>query len=194
MYREHWRLTQVPSRSVGYATVVHLLQRNISHVIVACRSVEKGEAAKEKMLAAMSDCEQSRISVWKLDLASFESVRTFAGRLNTELERLDILILNAGLSTEAWRMSVDGYEESLQVNAIATGFLSLLAAPVLQCTAARHIEAKPHLAIVVSEGVCKAAAFSPNARGEEADVAYLQGMTGSILSLSRRAKAASLRP
>jgi hypothetical protein len=41
---------------------------------------------------------------------------------------------------------------SLQVNALATGLLSLLLLPLLSKTGTQHPESKPHLTILGSEG------------------------------------------
>ena len=53
-----------------------------------------------------------------------------------------------------WVTTPEGWEDTLQVNVIATGLLALLAIPKLAATAdlAGNDSFKPHLVIVASEG------------------------------------------
>jgi NAD(P)-dependent dehydrogenase (short-subunit alcohol dehydrogenase family) len=46
-----------------------------------------------------------------VDLAEFSSVKAFANRALEELQRLDILLLNAAIATTAFSLTKDGYEE-----------------------------------------------------------------------------------
>ena len=43
------------------------------------------------------------VSVWQLEMLDYTSIRAFAHRVETELDRLDIAVLNAGVS----KMSFD---------------------------------------------------------------------------------------
>ena len=45
-----------------------------------------------------------------LDLMSFESIRTFVDQLVEEYQTIDLLVLNAGINTEIYKRSTDGYE------------------------------------------------------------------------------------
>lgn len=49
--------------------------------------------------------------MWALDLSSFASIRAFADRFEREgRKRLDLLVLNAGINTEKYAKTEDGYE------------------------------------------------------------------------------------
>ena len=50
------------------------------------------------------------VEVWELDLASFASTMSFADRVERELQRLDILVENAGMATHKWSVAPEGYE------------------------------------------------------------------------------------
>ena len=77
---------------IGYETALELACRG-ARVIIACRDLKKAHAsAKIINEKTFSD----RVQVEKIDLASLESVREFAARMNEKLDRLDILINNAG--------------------------------------------------------------------------------------------------
>jgi len=107
------------------------------------RNVEKGEAARR-------DIEKTTgrvgvIQVWQLDMDSFQSVKSFANRVGSELERLDVALLNAGLFSKNFKLSPEGWEETLQVNTLATVLLALLLLPKLR--ASKTPSSTPHLGI-----------------------------------------------
>ena len=78
---------------IGYWTALDLASRN-ANVILACRSMERGEAAREEIVVATGN---RKVTVHHLDLFTFSSVRSFADRILKEEDRLDILINNAGI-------------------------------------------------------------------------------------------------
>ena len=80
---------------LGKEAVRHFVRLGAEKVIIACRSAEKGEAAKKDIEA--SEGRTGVIEVWSLDLCDYESVKAFAVRLNG-LKRLDSLVENAGKS------------------------------------------------------------------------------------------------
>ncbi|XP_061136959.1 dehydrogenase/reductase SDR family member 13-like isoform X4 [Syngnathus typhle] len=78
---------------IGKATALELAKRG-SRVILACRNQKKAEAA---VLDIRRESGNNQVVFMQLDLASLQSVRSFAETiLKTEL-RVDILINNAGL-------------------------------------------------------------------------------------------------
>jgi NAD(P)-dependent dehydrogenase (short-subunit alcohol dehydrogenase family) len=79
---------------LGKAAAAHFVSLSATKVIIACRSVEKGEAAKTEIIKS-SDNAKTAIEVWPLDLSDYDSIRSFVKRANS-LERLDIVIENAG--------------------------------------------------------------------------------------------------
>ena len=103
-----------------------------AHVVLACRSAERGEAARRELLASRAD---ASLSVEPLDLASLDSVRDFAKRLSQAHSRLDLLVNNAGVMALPRRQTADGFEMQLGTNHLGhfalTGLLlpKLLAAP-----------------------------------------------------------------
>lgn len=66
-------------------------------LIFAVRDTAKGENAAKKLQEELPTW-NGKAEVWKLDMASFASVKAFGERINT-LSRLDILIANAGVSS-----------------------------------------------------------------------------------------------
>ena len=87
--------------------------------------------------------------VWMLDLASYESVRQFAHRVDSELDRLDGVLMNAAVLPPMFRR-VEGEEESVVVNVTSTFLLALMLLPKLKETARRY-NIQPRLTVVSSE-------------------------------------------
>ncbi|KAF7309991.1 hypothetical protein MIND_00371900 [Mycena indigotica] len=139
---------------LGLATVAHLAHMKPARIILAVRDSSKGEKAREEVVAETGYT--GRMDVWLLDMASFASVYAFAERANSELDRLDGAILNAGINVPWWRKTVDGWETILQVNTLATGFLGILLLPLLSKTASlpaplpESTAIAPHLTITGS--------------------------------------------
>ncbi|ETS87251.1 hypothetical protein PFICI_01079 [Pestalotiopsis fici W106-1] len=133
---------------LGYEGAKHVLTLGCAKLIIAVRSVEKGETAKRSLVQA-THVDPSIIEVWPMDLASYESVQAFAERADRELERLDVLLENAGVASVEWNTVRDN-ERMVTVNVVSTFLLAFLLLPKLRATAARY-NVKTHLTIVTSD-------------------------------------------
>lgn len=111
-----------------------LLRLNASKVILAVRTISKGEAAAKSIISSCN-VPASRVEVWQLDMSNKESIIAFAKRA-AALDRLDAAILNAGVFNFK-RNDVDGIEAHLAVNVIGATLLELLLLPTMQRSAAR---------------------------------------------------------
>ncbi len=76
---------------------------------MAVRTVSKGETAREQILQEQANVGTS-VEVWQLDMASFASVKHFAQRCYDELERIDVFLASAGMQSEDWGVTGDGWE------------------------------------------------------------------------------------
>ena len=72
------------------------MELGASKLIIVVRSLEKGEAAK-KYIEESTKCDSRTVEVWPLDLCSYASVKAFAARASTDLERIDVLLANAAV-------------------------------------------------------------------------------------------------
>lgn len=124
----------------------HFTQLSAAKVILACRSLEKGDHAKKDIEETTG--KQNVVEVWHLDLASHDSIREFADRVN-KLDRLDVFINNAGLLVFK-RALIEGHESMLSINVISTALLTLLVLPALRQTSNRF-NIIPHIVIVSSD-------------------------------------------
>jgi NAD(P)-dependent dehydrogenase (short-subunit alcohol dehydrogenase family) len=105
---------------LGRETCRHLLKLGARRIIMAVRSISKGEAAKEELLSSTGRKPDS-VEVWQLDMDSYESVKAF-GRRASSLPRIDGVLANAGIMTSHYRLS-EGQEQTLNVNVISTFLL-----------------------------------------------------------------------
>jgi NAD(P)-dependent dehydrogenase (short-subunit alcohol dehydrogenase family) len=144
---------------LGLEAAKHFVRLNASKVILACRNVEKGEAAK-RAIETSTACHLGALEIWQLDLASHESVKQFASKANTP--RLDVLLENAGMSTGEFRWA-EKNESQITVNVVSTLLLELLLLPKLKATA-RDFGVTPHLTMVFSS--LQNAAIFPERHGK----------------------------
>lgn len=111
-----------------------LIRLNAAKVILAVRTISKGEAAAKSIISTC-DVPAPRVEVWQLDMSNKDSIVAFAKRA-AGLERLDAAILNAGVFNFK-RNDIDGIEAHLAVNVIGATILELLLLPTLQQSATR---------------------------------------------------------
>ena len=131
---------------LGLEAARHFTRLNAERVILAVRTVSKGEDAKKSIEETTG--RHGVVEVWSLDLSSYASVEAFAAKLNG-LKRLDALVENAGMQTGTFRL-VEEDEATITTNVVSTFLLALLALPKLQEMATKY-NIQPRLAIVSSE-------------------------------------------
>lgn len=120
---------------LGFEAARHIARLGCSKLILAVRTVSKGQAAKEDILASTGrkdDC----IEVWELDLMKSDSVKAFAQRVQG-LDRLDAMLENAGVMVRSFQLA-EGTEQTIKVNVISTFLLALLILPKLRETEQKH--------------------------------------------------------
>ncbi|EKF23944.1 short chain dehydrogenase family protein [Mycolicibacterium hassiacum DSM 44199] len=122
---------------VGKATAAALAAQG-HHVVLACRDVEKGKRAAEEMTGD--------VEVARLDLADLSSVRAFA----ESIDRVDVLINNAGVMGVPYSRTVDGFESHIGVNHLGHFALTCLLADritdrVISVASAMYLFSRIHL-------------------------------------------------
>jgi len=130
---------------LGLEAARHITRLGAEKVILAVRSIEKGEQAKKSIEESTKRI--GVVEVWHLDLTSYESVKSFSARASG-LPRLDVLLENAGIQTFKYNLAEEN-EATISTNVVSTFLLALLLLPKLKETAKLH-NTKPHLAIVSS--------------------------------------------
>jgi NAD(P)-dependent dehydrogenase (short-subunit alcohol dehydrogenase family) len=124
---------------LGHAAAAKFAKLGATKVIIPARDVARGEQSKAELEALVG--QKGQFEVWHLDMNSYDSIVTFAHRAATELDHLDIAVLNAGVRKVAHTLSKHGWEEDLQVNVLSTMLLSILLLPKLK-------ESKKHTGMI----------------------------------------------
>lgn len=132
---------------IGYEAAKRLVRLEAARVIIGVRNAESGQSAKTTIETEVG--RKDVIQVWALDLASYDSVKAFAKRMET-VERIDALVLNAGVSHAEWQVK-EGNEAHVTVNFMSNYLLTFAALPLLQASATKY-GIKPRLVIVGSMG------------------------------------------
>nr|A0A4P8DJW5.1 RecName: Full=Short chain dehydrogenase/reductase dmxR8; Short=SDR dmxR8; AltName: Full=Dimeric xanthone biosynthesis cluster protein R8 [Cryptosporiopsis sp. 8999]QCL09099.1 DmxR8 [Cryptosporiopsis sp. 8999] len=133
---------------LGKEAARHYVRLGASKMILAVRSLDKGHDAKHD-IEGTTKCADNVIEVWKLDMASYDSVQKFAARVVTELPRVDIFIANAGIAPGSYRTAEDN-ESSITVNVVSTFLLAALVMPKMKSTAATF-KTRPTFTITSSD-------------------------------------------
>ena len=102
------------SSGLGKALAVDLARRG-ARVLMACRSgiPEAGEEVKRR-------AESRAVEMLPVDLSDLDSVRALCDTLRDRRERIDVLVLNAGVMPRRARRTAQGFEEMFQVNFLAS--------------------------------------------------------------------------
>ncbi|PNP74341.1 hypothetical protein FNYG_12390 [Fusarium nygamai] len=132
---------------LGFEASRQLLKLGLSHLIMAVRSQTKGDAAASILRAGFP---QSTVSVWILDMESYDSVASFVDRCAT-LPRIDIVVLNAALIKPSFTRASTGHELTLQVVYFSTALLAILLLPVLKAKRAAGGTRPPVITVVGSD-------------------------------------------
>lgn len=130
-----------------------LLSYRLSRLIIAVRSSTKGENAAANLRTQYPHAD---IQVWPLDMASYPSIQTFVRQVGEKLDRVDYVVLNAGVWKDFDIVPSTGHEEIFQVNYLSQALLTFLLLPVLKSKSSR--ESPAHLTWVNS-GLALAAKF-----------------------------------
>ena len=120
---------------IGMQTALDLAQMGAS-VIVHGRDSSRGASAVEMI---RRETGRDSVTFERTDFASLRQVRALAEAVRAKYPRLDVLINNAGVSTQSRQVTEDGYELTFQVNHLAHFLLTNLLLDFLKSSAPSRI-------------------------------------------------------
>jgi NAD(P)-dependent dehydrogenase (short-subunit alcohol dehydrogenase family) len=130
---------------LGKEAARHYARLGASKVILAVRTVAKGEDAKQEIISSTGN---KNVAVWKLDMSDYASIQAFAKRAESELDRVDIFCANAGVVRSEFH-ELNGHEEGVAINVISTTLLLANMMPKMIETAKKY-NTRPTFSIVGS--------------------------------------------
>lgn len=124
------------SSSIGLYAAKNLAERGY-HVVMAVRNPDKAQAN-----AINVGIPKDSYTILPLDLSSFQSVRNFVNDFQVNFSKLNVLVCNAATwhpRDKEPRFTVDGYDETVQVNHLGHFLMANLLLPRIQRTAGRIV-------------------------------------------------------
>ena len=134
--RENWTTDNMPeltgkvivvtgaNSGLGFESAKEFARKG-SRTILACRDMEKAQAALDQLQAEIP---HAQAEIMPLDLASLNSIHRLGDEFETKYDRLDVLVNNAGIMMAPYGTTEDGFERQLGINHLGhfalTGLLS----------------------------------------------------------------------
>lgn len=112
---------------LGYWTTMALAEMGF-HIFMLCRSIKKGEEAKEKIISATRN---SNIVLIQVELSSLRSIAKAMQKIKSLTEQVDILINNAALVSSKRILAENNVESTFAVNHLAPFYFTHLLLPLL---------------------------------------------------------------
>ena len=108
------------SSGIGLETARALAAQG-ARVVMVVRSPERGEAAIAGITAAVPD---ARLELVLADLYALAEVRAAGAAIRARLDRVDVLVNNAGMVHTARELTADGFERTFALNHLAAFLIS----------------------------------------------------------------------
>jgi NAD(P)-dependent dehydrogenase (short-subunit alcohol dehydrogenase family) len=153
---------------IGRHTAIELARMG-ARVVFTSRNLRKGDVARAEIREAANT---KLVDTMELDLASFGSIEKFAKQFLAKYERLDVLVLNAGIMLDRRSSTAEGFETTFGVNHLGHFLLT-------QLLRDRIVASKPARIVVVSSTVHK------QPRGLDFDDLMLERGYGALKAYSR---------
>ena len=119
---------------IGFATAKSFVQDG-HHVFLACRNPQKAEHAKQQLESLRT----GKVELLALDLDSLDQVNQTANELLARLDKIDVLVNNAGIMSPTLESTKDGYEKQIGVNYIGHFLWTLKLLPLLKKSEAGRV-------------------------------------------------------
>ncbi|MEX0316968.1 MAG: oxidoreductase [Ruegeria sp.] len=110
------------NNGIGFETAAGMAEAGY-HVVMACRSQAKAEAARDELIAKVPS---ASLDIILLDLGDFAYVQRFAEDFRARYEKLDVLINNAGILLYSAQTNGGGIELQFATNHLGHFLLTAL--------------------------------------------------------------------
>lgn len=123
------------NNGLGKQAILEYVRHGPAQIWMAARDLNKARQAIDDIAAEYNSFLPPIIKLLQIDLSSLVSVQQAAQQFYAEAERLDILMLNAGIMASPPGLTKDGYEIQFGTNFLGHALLAKLLLPMLQRTA-----------------------------------------------------------
>ncbi|KAK5122611.1 hypothetical protein LTR85_003874 [Meristemomyces frigidus] len=160
---------------IGEATVRALAMHKPACLYLCARNTTTAHTVVESIRETNPE---AKIEILQLDLSSFDSIKECAAEFNAKSDRLDILVLNAGVGVTAPKLTNEGYESQFGINHLGHSLLTQLILPKMLETHRREPGADVRITVTSSMGANRFAPSSGLALGDMHDAnAFKSSMT-----------------
>ena len=136
---------------IGKVAAIELAKRGAELALV-CRNPTKAAGVVAEITQAVPD---AQVRVFRADLSELAQVRAVGAELVAELDRIDVLVNNAGLAARRAEATVEGFDDMLAANYLGPFLLTHLVLDLVRAAAPSRV------VIVGSEAHRMAGAFDP---------------------------------
>lgn len=114
---------------IGLALANELASRNC-HLVLGCRNLTNGILVRKKLEQQVGPA--NTVDIFELDLSSLKSVVGFVDSVNSLRKPIYALVNNAGIFYAEPGLTIDGIEQTFQVNYLSHYLLTILLLPKLK--------------------------------------------------------------
>lgn len=113
---------------IGYVTALEIARKGAT-VAMVCRDAERAEKARQSIVQETGN---DKVETFLCEFGDQTQIRALAQKLSTRLERIDVLVNNAGLIGNNRELTPEGLERTFAVNHLGYFMLTnLLKKPLL---------------------------------------------------------------
>ncbi|EGR33176.1 hypothetical protein IMG5_060150 [Ichthyophthirius multifiliis] len=116
------------NKGVGYGIVENLIQKQNYHIIMACRSLERGNEARKQLLQLQPE---AMVDVLQLDISNEQSINNFIIQIGQKYGTIDILLNNSGIAFKGDQLDGEVVRQTFQTNFYGTVYLSEQMIPLI---------------------------------------------------------------
>ncbi|KAL4472403.1 hypothetical protein ABPG74_018352 [Tetrahymena malaccensis] len=104
------------NKGIGLGIVENLSTKPY-HIIMACRSIDRANEARQKILSSNPN---SKIDTFELDVDSTDSIDKFVQNIHNQYGQIDILLNNSGMAFKGDDFGVEVIEQTFRTNFYGT--------------------------------------------------------------------------
>jgi len=123
------------SEGIGYGCTHTLLSHNVSKVFILSLSQEVADGATKSISEDLGPEAAQKLTWMKCDVGDWQAVAKAAEEIGSKIDRIDIMILNAGRGIMTYQLTDYGVDRHMAVNHFGHVILASHLMPIMKKTA-----------------------------------------------------------